>query len=732
MDNNLFRKIPTNFDLNGPNLSFIIQPIGIITTNAQSAVFIGIATATFEYSALNTGNIAYQWYDQNGIISNGTSITGAATTTLTLTNLVSPTDHNRQFYVEADYVPSTSTGNAINEPIKSNIATLLVRPQISIATQPIGSVAVENTNATINIVASSTDPSQGTFLYQWSLNGVELTDSSTVSGSTTPNLTISRPLGIYTLQVKISNLLASNTPIFSDNVNIEFVPPKKLINVELCDTTSSTATLSSQDLLDGELTLLGQNQTSATSLISLYAPQIDTNVEMDIYSGSGIGGAQGGYSRIRFIMRKNEEYVITGLDSFNNCPFIYRKGTLIAVCGKGGDSSSNGNGGAGGGINVAGASGSGRGGGSGGALIAAGTLPSIGIFGSYSTTTPISPDTKATGQAGGRTIPCPKGNYWISRGYSPCADVGTSQIYFDNGTLVTNSASITRGFKSGYGIRQTSGQGQNGTTPEPIYNPQTCTRRVGRTGSRRVDRTCYTRVSQTSTRIVPRTSTRRVQQTSYTERYLYTPPPVYFQQTSYTPIVTVTPDPIYVQQTSQRTVERYSGACGVWAFQCATGNVAACFYYNNYCPEYVTEDYDSSYYIYPEPYTTGGDAYDSSYYTYPTPYYLGGFPYDSSYDETYDTSYTETYDSSYDQPYDCSYDENYDDSYDENYDCSYYSYPPTPAAGGNGGAGATGGSGGTDSCGGGGGSGYTDGSVTVVSTQLGGSTGFSKIVIRLV
>lgn len=697
MDNNLFRKIPTSFDLNGPNLSFITQPVGIVTANAQSAVFIGIATATFEYSALNTGNIAYQWYDQNGIISNGTRVTGAQTTTLTLTNLISPTDHNRQIYVEADYVPSTSTGNATNEPIKSNIAPLLVRPQISIATQPIGSFAIENTNASISVVASSTDTSQGTFLYQWSLNGINLTDGSTVSGSTTPNLTILRPIGIYTLQVKISNLLASNTPIFSDNVNIEFISPRKLVNIELYDTTLSTAVLSSQDLLEGEITLVGQNQTSRTSLISLYASETNINVEMDIYSGSGyLDDGQGGYSRIRFLMLKNEEYTIAGLDSFNNCPFIYRKGNLIAVCGKGGDSSSNGNGGSGGGINVAGASGSGRGGGSGGALIAVGTLSSNGIFGSSSTTTPISPDTKATEQTGGRVLPCPKGNYWLSQGKSPCADVGISKIFLGNGTLVTNSASITRGFKSGYDIRQTGGQGQNGTNPPPNLISQTCTRRVSQTSTRRVSATCYTRVTQTSTRVVPQTSTR------IAIRILYTP------------VVTVTPDPVYVQQTSTRTVEIYAGACSVWAFQCATGNVTACNYQNNFCPQYVEESYDSSYYTYPAPYTYGGDAYQD--------FYI----------ETYDSSYTETYDSSFDQPYDCSYDENYDSSYDENYDCSYLSYPPTPAAGGNGGAGATGGSGGTDSCGGGGGSGYTDGSVTVVSTQLGGSTGFSKIIIRRV
>ena len=49
---------------------------------------------------------------------------------------------------------------------------------------------------------------------------------------------------------------------------------------------------------------------------------------------------------------------------------------------------------------------------------------------------------------------------------------------------------------------------------------------------------------------------------------------------------------------------------------------------------------------------------------------------------------------------------------------------------GNGGTGATGGWGGASQSGGGGGSGYQDGSVTVVSTQLGGSTGDAKAVLR--
>jgi uncharacterized membrane protein YgcG len=73
----------------------------------------------------------------------------------------------------------------------------------------------------------------------------------------------------------------------------------------------------------------------------------------------------------------------------------------------------------------------------------------------------------------------------------------------------------------------------------------------------------------------------------------------------------------------------------------------------------------------------------------------------------------------------------YDDTYSDPYECGYFS-TETVLGGGNGGSGATGGNGGTNSSGGGGGSGYTDGSVTVVSTQQGGSTGDTKVVLRVV
>lgn len=156
-------------------------------------------------------------------------------------------------------------------------------------------------------------------------------------------------------------------------------------------------------------------------------------------------------------MLRNTEYVIAGLIESINTPFIYRKGQLIATVGAGGNAGITGRGGFGGGIGVAGQSGSGRNGGTGGAVITAGNLPANGIFGSATSLTAVSPDTKAASPNGGRVLPCARGVYWREQGIGACSDVGTTQFRLSDGTIVTNTASIARGYKAGYGINETAG-----------------------------------------------------------------------------------------------------------------------------------------------------------------------------------------------------------------------------------------------------------------------------------
>jgi hypothetical protein len=283
----------------------------------------------------------------------------------------------------------------------------------------------------------------------------------TLSGTKTPNLTIRADrVGINTITCKISSATAANSPLITSEVIYTTVSSADQfnLNIETIGTTSTAGT-SSINLFNGEYTFTKL----ITGVYSFYAPDKDIPIEIDLYGGKGFDrgsyvGGEGGFSRIRFTMTRNTEYVIDGLTESINAPFLYRKGQLIACVGRGGDAGTSGNGGFGGGIGIAGASGSGRNSGSGGSVITVGSLGSNGIFGSLTTLSATSPDTKATIPNGGRTIKCTKGVYWQQQGISACSDVGTTLFRLSDGTQVTNTASITRGYKAGYNIIQTAGR----------------------------------------------------------------------------------------------------------------------------------------------------------------------------------------------------------------------------------------------------------------------------------
>ena len=292
--------------------------------------------------------------------------------------------------------------------------------------------------------------------------------TDTVAGATSPNLVIScNTVGIQTVQCKVSHPTACNSPLYSNVVDFNVVNARPIINIETFEENgSSNATLSSIDLdVNGTLNL---DATNTLGLTSLYAAERDIDVNMEIYGAKGLDttgyfGGEGGKSTVSFTMKKNEEYVITRIpqSGSNGGVFVYYKSKLIAACGSGGNAGTLGNGGAGGGVNVAGATGKGRNAGAGGALIASGTLPSNGIFGSTasSTTTLLSGDSIASAPNGGRTISCAKGNYWRTQGYSACQDIGSVKFYRSDGSVVSNTATIDRGFKAGYSILTTSGAG---------------------------------------------------------------------------------------------------------------------------------------------------------------------------------------------------------------------------------------------------------------------------------
>ena len=211
----------------------------------------------------------------------------------------------------------------------------------------------------------------------------------------------------------------------------------------------------------------GTNKVRYYSLHTKY----NTDVDIRLYGGKGknktygtttYSGGLGGMSYFRLRMKENTEYVIAGLDSTINTPFLFEKGTLLATVGSGGDAGNIGNGGDGSGINDNGGNAPNNGG-TGAQRYT--TLGENGRYGSASVATIFSPgDDKASGNVGGYTKKCTTGKYWAEDAnptVSPCEDIpGNSKFRLSDGTNVINTAEITRGFKTGYNIFVTGGSGQ--------------------------------------------------------------------------------------------------------------------------------------------------------------------------------------------------------------------------------------------------------------------------------
>jgi len=493
----------TTLDLNGPILEVVTQPVGITTLPSSTVTFVGIATATFPTQtppnpATGTGNISYQWYAEGiGALSDGSfrgaTISGTATTTLTVSNVKSPDTNNLRFFLSADYVPSAyqsstpvtagtarSTGNAINEPLIFNTVSLTVLPTITITSQPQNDTTAVGSRANFFVDATISDSSFGGLTYQWQLNQQNLTDRNTandiIQGSNQPGLIITptpQVPGISTVRVIISNPSAGI--VTSNNATLNVVDPRNILVIEGF-TPQNNYDIREINLSGGaSFTLTDQTFGSNFNIITFYASENDLDIEMEIRASKGTdkssySGGQGGVSRIRTTLRRNSEHTVLGISN-NSGLFIYRGPNLISVVGKGGDAGSVGNGGAGGGVNNAGENGSGRNSGVGGARVSAGQLTTNGIFGSNSSTPLQSGDSRASIPNGGRTISCSKGSYWLSQGKSPCENLGLIQFYNTNGSLIPQSSLIDRGFKPGYSVTVTEGasisnggDGGNGAT----------------------------------------------------------------------------------------------------------------------------------------------------------------------------------------------------------------------------------------------------------------------------
>ena len=492
----------TSLDLNGPKIEIINNPSDASTTNGGIATFTGFATATFPVGlptvlATNTGSLAYNWYVEGyGPLTDGTitgigltGVVGSATTSLTVHGS-SPTSDGLKFFLRPDYVPSAysqpagsdvvagtarSTPNARNEPADSELATLTVFPTISITSQPEDSVIPQTFNTDFSVEASTTNGTEASLGYQWSLNGDNLSDGSSVSGSTSKTLTISRPsAGLNTVQCTVTHPTAGNSPIKSDVAKLDVTELRTIINYERGgegdDQIDDTG---SRDLAKGGPLAFRAATEVRSRAIVVYAPETDIDLKITVGGCGGGGrnghrGGEGGVSVFRVTLTKNTEYNIklgsqaSGRGPEGGSPLgggltvMYRKAEVLVVAGGGGGAGTNGRGGDGGGIDMAGENGQGRNPGRGGTRFNVGELPLEGSF-QMDQRGQFNRDFGNGRRLGGILSKCTIGAYYAQQGYSPCQDVGQQQGRSYDGRTIRGTATIQRGYKSGLGFRNNAG-----------------------------------------------------------------------------------------------------------------------------------------------------------------------------------------------------------------------------------------------------------------------------------
>ena len=488
----LFRSTRTTLDLNGPNLYFSTQPVGVATSTSSSASISGIATVSFmtvgdvSNPATGTGTIDYQWYQVGiGSVVDGDNVTGSATTTLTLSNLA--TGGGGEFYLQADYVPSAyeagNTANALNEPFNSDSATITVNPIITVVDQPVDTTVATGLTASFSTYATASDGTTGDISYQWSQDGTDLTDTTGIVGSASTQLSIfSSAVGVSTLMCKFSHPTAIPEPVFTNVIDFDEIDPRPIIKYESFTENSTTLNSSgSKNLTDGALSFRADSSASTRS-ITFWPSEKDVEVKITMAgsrgdANSGYRRGHGGLSVFKLTLVKETEYTLKlgvpysanlapqgGRRGGGGLAVLYRKASVIAVCGGGGGSGNGGRGGDGGGVNLGGETGTGPDGGGGGQQLTEGAMGTVGSYARPTVT--VNTDIinfDGLNVEGGLIPKCTVGDYYAQQGYAPCEEVGFAQARTYDGQLIVGSASIHRGYKSGKGYRENGGNAGSDT-----------------------------------------------------------------------------------------------------------------------------------------------------------------------------------------------------------------------------------------------------------------------------
>ena len=303
-------KYTSNFTPAFPTADLISSSlVGIATFTGGADVTLGTPNGPGESPI--SGSFIYQWYDDDGKMSDSTNVTGTATTTLTLSNLASPTDNGRNFYLEIGYASGTynsagrGVGNALNGPLNTSDASLTVLPEVTITSQPVGVTIGQGEITTFTSGATTTDSSYGALTYYWTKDvgdgeGPQVIEDegragaltgNYASGATTPTLEIKKTtVGVSTIQFHAYQD-AAGYRVNSKSVGVAFtgVLPRSMVKFEAFTASGNLQKSLEQNIgQDGAFTLNSDTFGSDYGIIQFFSPEENYNIRMTIGASKGV------------------------------------------------------------------------------------------------------------------------------------------------------------------------------------------------------------------------------------------------------------------------------------------------------------------------------------------------------------------------------------------------------------------------------------------------------------
>ncbi len=255
-----------------PITTISTQPSASLTQCAGTAINLSVAAA-------GTGTLTYAWKKGGSAVTNGGTISGATTATLSISSATTG---------DAGTYTVDVTGGCGTNPVVSNSSVVTISPNTTITTQPSSVTNCYGSNVSFTVAATGT----GTLGYQWRKSGTNIGGATSATLSLT-NITSSN-VGSYTCVVTgTCNSVTSNAAtlaissgsgnVWTGNVSTDFntannwclgtVPTAAAANIQSTSTNrypvlSSDASVSDLTIASGTTLSIGTKQLTITGNIT--------------------------------------------------------------------------------------------------------------------------------------------------------------------------------------------------------------------------------------------------------------------------------------------------------------------------------------------------------------------------------------------------------------------------------------------------------------------------------